>query len=118
MRVFWVLGCVSVSMCDVFFAGIARAEPADISQVAAAPGLSRGVIAQVVTEQAGSPSVAALQTSTAQLMVPMEPRDETPSFNSPVKGQGLIIGDGAGTVFYSYPGTETGAGYLPYGFAD
>lgn len=118
MRVFWVVWCVSVSVCDVLFISIAKAEPADISQIAEAPGLSRGVIAQVAPKQAGSPSVAALQRSTAQLMQPMEPRDETPSFNSPVKGQGLIIGDGAGTVFYSYPGTGTGAGYLPYGFAD
>ena len=71
-----------------------------------------------VTEYGGNTiSLRGLEESFASLIVPVEPSMISGVPNSPVAGQGLIIGTG-NTVLYEAQGTGNGFGFIQYGYGN
>ncbi len=80
-------------------------------------GLVSSNIPQVPGYGANAISLQGLEESFATLIVPVEPETVSSVPNSPVAGQGLIIGTG-NTVLYEAPGTGSGFGFIQYGYGN
>ncbi len=79
--------------------------------------LSSGDIPQVTGYGGNAISLRALEETYATLIVPVEPETVMGVLNSPVAGQGLIIGAGE-TVIYEAQGTGDGFGFIQYGYGN
>ncbi|GHB31029.1 hypothetical protein GCM10007094_19340 [Pseudovibrio japonicus] len=79
--------------------------------------LVSGDIPQVTGYGGNAISIRGLEESFATLIVPVEPKTVSDVPNSPVGGQGLIIGTGD-TVLYEAQGTGDGFGFIQYGYSN
>ncbi|SDR35268.1 hypothetical protein [Pseudovibrio sp. Tun.PSC04-5.I4] len=76
-----------------------------------------GRIEQVPEEAGNLISLSKLSAATRVLQTPISPQDLTVRYGSPIKGEGLIIGNGA-DVLYVAPGSGSGFGYIPYSYGN
>jgi hypothetical protein len=76
-----------------------------------------GNIPQVTEFGGNTISLRGLEESYATLIVPVMPELVSDVPNSPVAGQGLIIGTG-NTVLYEAEGTGNGFGFIQYGYGN
>lgn len=105
------------SLPQVSFAG---GVPSQITQVRqlVVPGQGIGGQIEQVPEDTGRLiSLSKFSAATRVLQTPISPQDLTVRYGSPVKGEGLIIGNGADALYVA-PGSGAGFGYIPYGYGN
>ncbi len=76
-----------------------------------------GSIPQVMDYEGNQISLKGLEDSYAALIIPVMPEIASGVPNSPVAGQGLIIGAG-NTIIYEAQGTRNGFGFIQYGYGN